>query len=84
MVIDAEPLLQRLSIKASGLSALVAIGTCITCFVIAGPAILASATGFITYRTIAVPTAIPRRGLAFRGSGHCRQWVWAVSRRLRG
>jgi hypothetical protein len=70
-------LLNRLNIKDEGLPALVAIGVCVACFVVAGSAILASATGFITYRTIAVPTAILGVVSLFAVRG-IAEWTWRI------
>jgi len=74
---ETGPLLNRLSIKDGGLPALVAIGVCVACFVVAGSAILASATGFITYRTITVPTAILAVVSLFAVRGIV-EWTWRI------
>jgi hypothetical protein len=72
------PLLNRLSVADRGLPALVAIGVCVACFIIAGSAILASATGFITYRTIAVPTAVLAVVSLFAVRGIV-EWAWRIA-----
>jgi hypothetical protein len=53
-----EPVLSRLALEPRQLPSLVTLAVPVVCFVIAAAAIVASATGFVTYRTIAVPTAI--------------------------
>jgi len=75
--LEAEPLLHRLNLRESGLSAVLAIGVCVACFVVAGSAILASATGFITYRTITVPTAILAVVSLFAVRGVV-EWGWRI------
>jgi hypothetical protein len=50
--------LSRLRFELRPLPQAITLAIPIVCFVMAGSAILASATGFVTYRTIAIPTAV--------------------------
>lgn len=55
---EGGPVLSRVGLAAEPFSAWSAFAVCAACLAVAGSAIVASATGFITYRTITVPTAI--------------------------
>ena len=63
------PVLSRLVIGPRSLPAVVTFAVPAVCFVIAGSAILVSATGFITYRTTAIATAIVAVVLLFAVRG---------------
>jgi hypothetical protein len=63
------PSLARLTIWSWSLPAIVSVVMLPICFLVAGSAVLASATGFVTYRTVTVPTAIVAIVLLFSARG---------------